>query len=84
MWIGKNGVTDGVITEISRQLKRKKLVKIKFLRNFIEDKDKKEISRKLSEKTSSEIIDLVGNVLVLHKAYSENNLKKKDLSAKHD
>ncbi|PIZ57585.1 hypothetical protein COY28_00090 [Candidatus Woesearchaeota archaeon CG_4_10_14_0_2_um_filter_57_5] len=36
--IGKSGLSPGVVDEIARQLKRHKLVKVKFLRSFIEGK----------------------------------------------
>jgi len=76
--IGKNGLTDGVIAEIEKLLKKKKLIKIKLLRNFMEDKNKKEVAHLLSEQTSSEVIDLIGNVVVLYKTPSiENNLNVK-------
>ena len=65
--IGKNGLTDGVINEIKSQLKSKKLVKIKLLRHFIQDKDKKMVAKEIAEKTDSVLIDSVGFVVVLHK-----------------
>jgi len=76
--IGKNGLTAGVITELQRQLKKKKIIKVKFLKSFIENRDKKDIACQISKKTNAQIIDLVGNVLVLYKTPSiENNLNKK-------
>ncbi len=76
--IGKNGITEGIVGELIKQLKKKKLIKIKLLKSFIVDKDRKQIAQLLEEKTNSEIIDVIGNVIVLHKTPSiENNLNKK-------
>ena len=65
--IGKSGVTPGVIEEIKRQLKKKKLIKIKFLKPALADKDKKEFAKEIAEKTGSELINQVGFVIVLYR-----------------
>ena len=65
--IGKSGLTEGTVNEIKRQLKNKKLIKIKLLKAFIEDKDRKEIAKLIAEKTNSELIHQVGFVVVLYK-----------------
>jgi len=65
--IGKNGFTENIIKEIKKQLNKKKLIKIKFLRAFISDKNKKEIAKEIAQKTNSRLIDQVGFVVVLYK-----------------
>jgi len=65
--IGKNGLTENTIKEIKKQLNKKKLIKVKLLRAFINDKDKKLVANKIAEETNSRIIDLVGFVVVLYK-----------------
>ena len=65
--IGKNGLTIGLINEIKRQLKKKKLVKIKLFKNFLRNKDKKLIAKEIAEKTNSILIEWVGFVVVLYK-----------------
>jgi RNA-binding protein len=65
--IGKNGLTEGTVNEIKLQLKKKKLIKIKLLRSFVQDKNKKELIKKIASVTNSEIIESVGFILVLSK-----------------
>ncbi|MBW2984647.1 YhbY family RNA-binding protein [Candidatus Woesearchaeota archaeon] len=65
--IGKNGLTEGTINEIKRQLKKKKLIKIKLLKSFVQARDKKELIKEIASLTNSEIIESVGFILVLHK-----------------
>ena len=65
--IGKSGLTEGVVKEITRQLKKKKLVKIKFLKSALEGKNKKEFAKDIASKTDSELIQQVGFVIVLYK-----------------
>lgn len=65
--IGKNGLTEGTVNEIKTQLKKKKLIKIKLLKSFIQDQNKKELTKKIESLTDSEIIESVGFILVLYK-----------------
>ncbi len=67
--IGKAGLGQNVIEEIIKQLKIHHLVKIKFLKNFMDDtpKTKREIGEELATKTDSTMICMVGNTVVLYK-----------------
>ncbi len=63
--LGKNGITDSVITEIDQQLKKRALIKIKLLGSFRENYDRRSISAEIAQKTGSRIILQVGGSLVL-------------------
>jgi len=65
--IGKNGFTESTIKEIKKQLNKKKLIKVKLLRAFINNRNKKEAAKEIAEKTSSQLIYMVGFVVVLYK-----------------
>lgn len=65
--IGKNGITDGMVSEIDLLLKRKKLVKVRLLKSFHEENDRKEAAKELAERTNSEIIDQTGFVVALYR-----------------
>ena len=65
--IGKNGLTESTIKEIKKQLNKKKLIKVKFLRAFINNRNKKEAAKEIAQKTNSQLINLVGFVVVLYK-----------------
>jgi len=64
--IGKYGITKAIIDEIKRQLKDRKLVKTKFLKNAgIVDIDK--ATEELANKTNSLLVYRIGTVMVLYK-----------------
>ena len=63
--IGKAGITPTVIGEISKQLKKHKLIKVKLLKNV--DEDRKEVAQLIAEKTEATLISVVGSVITLHK-----------------
>lgn len=65
MSIGKVGLTEPVIEEIKKQLRQKKLIKIKMLQSLAQDKDKDAVATELVEKTDAVLIDRVGFVIVL-------------------
>ena len=65
--IGKSGLTAGVVEEIKKQLKKRKLIKIKFLRAALEKKDRKKLAKEIAEKTGAELVQQVGFVVVLQK-----------------
>lgn len=73
--IGKNGLTENVILELDKNLKTKKLVKVKCLKYFLDsiekecsNKDKlKDIAQLLEKKTNSIVISQIGFMLVFWK-----------------
>lgn len=65
--IGKNGVSEGSIELIARELEQKKLIKIKMLKSAIDQRDKKEIASDIARKTQSQVVEQIGNIVVLYK-----------------
>lgn len=65
--IGKNGLTPETIKEIKKLLEKKRLIKIKFLKSALQNKNRKELAKELAEKTSSTLVDVIGFVAVLNK-----------------
>jgi RNA-binding protein len=63
--IGKSGLSESVVSEIKKQLKQKKLIKIKMLKSFIGSNDKKDAARQIAERTGSRLVHRVGFVVVL-------------------
>ncbi|MBW2982486.1 YhbY family RNA-binding protein [Candidatus Woesearchaeota archaeon] len=68
IWVGKSGLTDSLIKEVKIQLKKRKLIKVKFLKTIVKEKDKKELFKEIASKTDSRIITQVGFVVVLYKS----------------
>lgn len=62
--VGKEGVSPKFLAALDDALKRQELVKVKF-GQFKEEK--KELSPQLAEKSGSQLITRVGNVVVLYR-----------------
>ena len=63
--VGKNGVIDTLVTQVSDALKAREIVKMK-----VQDKcmlSPAEAANELAEKTKSEVVQVIGNKFVLFK-----------------
>lgn len=67
--IGKSGLTEPIINEIKRQLKQKRLIKIKLLRSFIGKSERKQLAKEIAGRTEAELVDITGFTVVLSKRY---------------
>ena len=68
--IGKGGVTAEFTNGISEVLEARELIKISVLKNC--DDDPKELARVLSERTHSEVVQVIGKKIVLYRESKEN------------
>lgn len=72
--IGKNGVTDEVITQIEEQLQAHELIKINVLKNSA-DFTAKEIAEGLAESAGAEVVQVLGNKITLYKVSTKDGIK---------
>jgi len=63
--IGKAGITDTIIAEIKKQIRKRKVLKVKFLPAHAAGKDKKAFAKELAEKTGTQLASQIGFVAVL-------------------
>jgi len=64
--IGKGGVPDTLVAQVDDALRARELIKIKVLDNS--QYSSKEAAVELAEKTGAEVVQVIGNKLVLYKA----------------
>lgn len=67
MWIGKKGLTENQIMEIEKQLKKKRLIKVKILKSALLNQKREQIAEQLAEKTRSRVVDVRGLIVTLSK-----------------
>jgi len=63
--IGKNGLSENTINEINKQLKNRKVIKIKMLSAFVEGQNKKVLVKEIVDKTEGELVHHVGFIVIL-------------------
>ncbi len=59
VWIGKSGMTDGILQEIADQLATRKVIKVKWLRNIGVEPET------VAEKTGATLVSVRGRTMVL-------------------
>lgn len=73
--VGKGGVNENMIKQVSEALEARELIKVSILQNCDQDKD--EVASVISKGARAEIVQTIGNIIVLYKESREN--KKLDL-----
>ncbi|MDE6567301.1 MAG: YhbY family RNA-binding protein [Lachnospiraceae bacterium] len=73
--IGKSSLTPQMVDAIRDALKARELIKISVLKNCLDDP--REIAQVLSERTGSEVIQVIGKKIVLYKKNYELEEKRK-------
>ena len=62
--IGRNGLTPAALANIDKALTDHTLIKVKFNDHKTQ---KKELSTTIAQQTKADIVDLIGNTLILHR-----------------
>ena len=67
--VGKGGVNDNMIKQIADALEARELFKISVLQNC--EQDKEEVAEQLANGAGAEIVQIIGNTIVLYKESAE-------------
>lgn len=68
--VGKTGVSENMVVQINEALEKRELFKISILQNCMEDKET--VAEQVAKATKGEIVQIIGNVIVLYKESLEN------------
>lgn len=76
--VGKGGVNENMIKQIKDALEARELLKVSILQNCEEDKET--VAEDIVRGTGSELVQIIGRIIVLYKESKEN--KEIELPAK--
>lgn len=68
--VGKSGVNENMLEQISEALEKRELIKVSILQNCMEDKNI--VAEQLSQGSKANIVQIIGNNIVLYKESEEN------------
>lgn len=68
--VGKMGVTTNMTEQINEALEKRELLKVSILQNCAEDKAT--VANELKNGTGAEVVQIIGNIIVLYKESTEN------------
>jgi RNA-binding protein len=75
IWVGKEGASPQTIKEISRQLDRRRIVKVQILNSALKSGSAKDIASKTAQQTESALVDVRGHTFILHKPRKKRSEK---------
>ncbi|MEM3061850.1 MAG: YhbY family RNA-binding protein [Candidatus Bathyarchaeia archaeon] len=67
IWIGKRGIDEGLMEQVDKQLKAKKLIKLKVQKFFLQERSVDEIAEVIAKRTGSKLVDVRGRTFTLYK-----------------
>ncbi|HHU20086.1 MAG TPA: ribosome assembly RNA-binding protein YhbY [Bacilli bacterium] len=68
--VGKDGVNDNMLIQVSEALEKRELIKVTVLQNCLDDKD--DVATELVAGTDAELVQVIGATIVLYKESVEN------------
>lgn len=77
MQIGKDGVSENVLTGINLLLEARELVKVKVLKNC--ELDAKTMAQEITKKVDADIVQVIGNIFILYKKSTRKDFKHIEL-----
>jgi len=66
--IGQNGLSDGVVDELVISMEKHEILKLKIR---VEKEDKQQVIDKVLAITNAQLIQVVGNVIVIYRSFEE-------------
>jgi len=71
VWIGKDGLTSQLSSEIENQLEKKKMLKIRILRSALEHDSAQVIASKAAEQAGASLVEVRGHVFILYRRHKK-------------
>ena len=68
--VGKSGVNENMVKQVSDALEARELMKISILQNC--EGDKEMIAEHLAKGAAAELVQIIGNTIILYKESKEN------------
>ncbi|MEM2104619.1 MAG: YhbY family RNA-binding protein [Candidatus Bathyarchaeia archaeon] len=75
VWVGKARISQELIEEVNNQLENRETVKVKILKNALQDAKAGEIAAEISRQTEAELVEVRGHTFILYKR-RRRSLKK--------
>lgn len=77
MQIGKEGISENVLTSVNLLLEARELVKVKVLKN--NDVGARETAEEIAKMLNADIVQVIGNIFILYKKSTRKNFKHIEL-----
>jgi len=75
VWVGKEGTTAQLISEISKQLDAREVIKAKILKTALNSEEAKTIAAHVATQTESQLVEVRGHTFLLYKRRAKRRVK---------
>jgi putative YhbY family RNA-binding protein len=76
-WIGKEGATEALVSQIENQLKSRELVKVKIQRSALGAVETNDFAAKVAASTGSTLVETMGHTFTVYKKRTHPNVQRK-------
>ena len=74
IWVGKDGLTPELSSEIEKQLEKKRMLKIKILKNALQQNTAQTIAAQAAEQAGAALVEVRGHVFILYRRHKKPEL----------
>ena len=67
IWVGKEGLTPALITQVENQLQRTKMVKIRILKSALATDTAKAIATRTADQLGAALVEVRGHVFIIYR-----------------
>jgi len=67
VWIGKEGASEALVSQVENQLKNRELVKVKVQRSALREVDANNFAAQVAASTGSTVIEVMGHTFTVYK-----------------
>jgi RNA-binding protein len=71
IWIGKDGLTPALSGEIEKQLEKTRMLKIKILKNALQQNTAQTIASLAAEQVGAALVEVRGHVFILYRRHKK-------------
>jgi len=71
IWVGKDGLTPELSNEIEKQLEKKRMLKIKILKNALQQNTAQTIAATAAEQAGAALVEVRGHVFILYRRHKK-------------
>lgn len=67
IWIGKEGASEALLSQVENQLKSRELVKVKIHRSALEEVNASDFAKRVAASTGATLVEIMGHTFTLFK-----------------
>ncbi|MEA2109014.1 MAG: YhbY family RNA-binding protein [Pseudomonadota bacterium] len=72
VFLGQNGLTEGLVASVNEALELHELIKLKFL-DFKERSQKAELTGLIAQRTGAELVGIIGNIAIFYRRQEDSD-----------